>query len=127
MTSTSPPRPALLISVGVLVWVACLSLFAQQQGPAPSPAPAAPAPQSSAGRGRPPGAPDPNAGADFSPKPPIKPLTPEEQAARFILPPGYRLELVLAEPDVVNPTAIAFDGNGRLYVNEMRSYMLDAD
>jgi mono/diheme cytochrome c family protein/glucose/arabinose dehydrogenase len=127
MASTSPPRPTLLISVGVLVWVACLSLFAQQQTPGPSPAPAAPAPQSPAGRGRPPGAPDPNAGADFSPKPPIKPLTPEQQAARFILPPGYRMELVLAEPDVINPTAIAFDGNGRLYVNEMRSYMLDAD
>ena len=56
-----------------------------------------------------------------------QPLTPEEQATRFILPPGYRLELVLSEPDIVNPTAIAFDGNGRLYVNEMRSYMLDAD
>jgi mono/diheme cytochrome c family protein len=55
------------------------------------------------------------------------PLTPAEQAARFILPPGYRMELVLAEPEIVNPTAIAFDGNGRLYVNEMRSYMLDAD
>ena len=92
----------------------------------PSAATPSPASQPPAGRGRP-GAPDPDAGADFSPKPPIKALTPEEQAARFILPPGYRLELVLSEPDIVNPSAIAFDGNGRLYVNEMRSYMLDAD
>jgi mono/diheme cytochrome c family protein/glucose/arabinose dehydrogenase len=92
----------------------------------PAAAAAAAAPQAPAGRGRP-GAPDPDAGADFSPKPPVKALTPEEQAARFILPPGYRMELVLAEPDIVSPTAIAFDGNGRLYVDEMRSYMLDAD
>jgi mono/diheme cytochrome c family protein len=119
------------LSAGILVWIACLSLFAQQQGSGPPPAaPSAATPSGVAqipmGRGRR-GAPDPDAGADFSPKPPIKPLTPEEQAARFILPPGYRMELVLAEPDIISPTAIAFDGNGRLYVNEMRSYMLDAD
>ena len=66
-------------------------------------------------------------GADFSPKPPILPLTPQEEQKRFILPPGYHMELVLSDPDIINPTAIAFDGNGRLYVNEMRSYMLDAD
>ena len=119
----------------ILLWLACLSVFAQPQGSGPLPATSSAAPRSAAprsaaqipaGRGRP-GTPDPDAGADFSPKPPVKPLTPEEQAARFILPPGYRLELVLADPEIVNPTAIAFDGNGRLYVNEMRSYMLDAD
>ncbi len=131
MTSRARPRRMSFISAGILVWIACLSLFAQQQGSSPPPATpsaAAPsaAPQIPAGRGRL-GAPDRAAGADFSPKPPVKPLTPEEQAARFILPPGYRLELVLADPEIVNPTAIAFDGNGRLYVNEMRSYMLDAD
>ena len=64
---------------------------------------------------------------DFSPKPPIQALTPQEEQQRFILPPGYRMELVLSDPEIVNPTAIAFDGNGRLYVNEMRSYMHDAD
>ena len=64
---------------------------------------------------------------DFSPKPPVQPLTPQEQQKRFILPPGYRMELVLSDPEIINPTAIAFDGNGRLYVNEMRSYMLDVD
>lgn len=64
---------------------------------------------------------------DFSAKPPVQPLTPEEEQKRFILPPGYHMELVLSDPDIINPTAIAFDGNGRLYVNEMRSYMLDVD
>jgi glucose/arabinose dehydrogenase len=66
-------------------------------------------------------------GADFSPKEPVKALSPKDEHARFILPPGYRLELVLSEPDVISPGAIAFDGNGRMFVTELRSYMLDAD
>jgi hypothetical protein len=68
-----------------------------------------------------------NAGADFSPKPPIKPRTPEEEAKSFLLPPGYRLELVVAEPRVVSPAVIRFDGNGRMYVAEFTTYMRDAD
>jgi len=68
-----------------------------------------------------------NAGADFSPKPPVTALTPEEQAKRFVLPPGYRLELVAAEPDVISPAVIRFDGNGRMYVAEFITYMRDAD
>ncbi len=68
-----------------------------------------------------------DATADFSPKPPVQALSPEEEAKRFILPPGYHLELVMSEPEVQNPVAIAFDGNGRMFVAEMRSYMNDAD
>jgi mono/diheme cytochrome c family protein len=68
-----------------------------------------------------------NEGADFSPKTPIKARTPEEQAKSFILPPGYRMELVAAEPDVISPAAIRFDGNGRMYVAEFITYMRDAD
>jgi mono/diheme cytochrome c family protein len=67
------------------------------------------------------------AGADFSPKAPIKAKTPQEQAQTFILPPGYRLELVVAEPDVISPAVIEFDGNGRMYVAEFITYMRDAD
>jgi mono/diheme cytochrome c family protein len=75
-----------------------------------------------------PGLADPaNAGGDYGPKPPILALTPEEQAKRFILPPGYRLELVLSDPAIVSPAVMAFDGNGRLYIAELRSYMLDVD
>ncbi len=66
-------------------------------------------------------------GADFSPKPPVVALSPDEQAKRFILPHGYRLELVLAEPVIENPVAMAFDGNGRLFVVEMRGYMPNVD
>ena len=86
---------------------------------------AAPAPAARAGG---PGLADAaNAGGDYGPKPAIVPASPQEQAKSFILPPGYRLELVVSEPHVVAPAAIAFDGNGRMYVAEIRSYMLDAD
>lgn len=68
-----------------------------------------------------------NAGADFSPKPPVRPRTPEEEAKSFLLPPGYRMELVVAEPQVVSPAVIRFDGNGRMYVAEFTTYMRDAD
>jgi mono/diheme cytochrome c family protein len=63
---------------------------------------------------------------DFTPKTPYRPRTPEEEAAGFMLPTGYRVELVVAEPDVISPTLIEFDGNGRMYVGEMISYMMDA-
>jgi mono/diheme cytochrome c family protein len=63
---------------------------------------------------------------DFSPKPPYLARTPAEEAAGFMLPAGYRLELVAAEPDVISPSLIEFDGNGRMYVGEMISYMMDA-
>ena len=67
------------------------------------------------------------ANVDFSKKAPVLPKTPEEQLKTFILPPGYRLELVLADPIVQEPGAIAFDGNGRMFVLEIRGYMQDAD
>lgn len=40
----------------------------------------------------------------------------------FQLQPGFRLELVAAEPMVVAPVALAFDENGRLFVAENPSY-----
>src|SRR5580765_3842519 len=35
---------------------------------------------------------------------------------------GFRLELVASEPLVVDPVAMSFDENGRLFVVEMRDY-----
>lgn len=64
---------------------------------------------------------------DFAPRPPVQALSAAEEAKTFLLPPGYRMELVLAEPDITEPVCIAFDGNGRLYVAEMTSYMRDID
>lgn len=44
----------------------------------------------------------------------------------FSLPDGYHLELVASEPMVQEPVAIAWDGNARMYVAEMLTYMQDA-
>ncbi len=66
-------------------------------------------------------------GIDLEPKPPVLPLYPEQEALKFLLPPGYSIEPVLTEPRIAQPGAIAFDGNGRMYVLELRSYMLTAD
>jgi mono/diheme cytochrome c family protein/glucose/arabinose dehydrogenase len=80
------------------------------------------------GPGAAPEANDPaNANADLSPKAPVVALTPAEQAARFWLPPGYRMEPVLAEPVVEDPAQIAFDGNGRMFVVELRGYVQTPD
>jgi mono/diheme cytochrome c family protein/glucose/arabinose dehydrogenase len=54
-------------------------------------------------------------------------LSPEAEAKTFRLPEGYRLELVLSEPVIKEPVVSVFDGNGRMFVAEMRSYMQDID
>lgn len=66
-------------------------------------------------------------GVDLEPKAPVHPLRPPEEASRFLLPPGYRIEPVLTEPAIQQPAAINFDANGRMYVLELRTYMLTAD
>lgn len=50
------------------------------------------------------------------------PLTPDDERATFHLPKGLRAELVACEPNVIDPVAIAFDEDGRLYVAEMPGY-----
>lgn len=40
---------------------------------------------------------------------------------------GFEIELVAAEPMVHDPVALAFDGNGRMWVAEMQGYMPDID
>jgi mono/diheme cytochrome c family protein len=66
-------------------------------------------------------------GIDLKPKPPVKPVSVKDQLKQFLLPSGYALEPVLTEPQIQQPSAITFDGNGRMYVLELRTYMLDAD
>lgn len=66
-------------------------------------------------------------GVDLEPKPPVKPLSIKEQAQRFLLPEGYAMEEVLADPKIEQSGAITFDGNGRMYVLELRSYMLNLE
>ncbi len=56
-----------------------------------------------------------------------KPLSPKESITKFQLPPGYHVELVASEPMVQEPVAIAWDGNGAMYVVQMNTYMKDAN
>lgn len=59
--------------------------------------------------------------------PPAPVLSPEEEHATFEVAPGFRVELVAAEPLVVDPVTASFDPHGRLWVCEMRGYMPDAE
>lgn len=54
-------------------------------------------------------------------------LSIEEAHKSIELQDGYALDLVLSDPDIHEPVAMAWDGNGALYVVEMRTYMQDAD
>ena len=53
------------------------------------------------------------------------PYPPQRALELFELPAGLRIELVASEPDVVDPVAITFDEQGRMYVVEMLDYPLD--
>ena len=52
---------------------------------------------------------------DFPKQPDVPALSPEEQLKKFQLPPGYRLELVLAEPHIKEPV-VAVVEIGRAHV-----------
>jgi putative membrane-bound dehydrogenase-like protein len=59
---------------------------------------------------------------DASQLPRVPPTPPEQALGTFKVKSGFRLELVAAEPLVVDPIAMSFDEDGRLYVVEMRDY-----
>src|SRR5438105_11742986 len=54
--------------------------------------------------------------------PRVPPTEPARALSTFKLRPGLRLELAAAEPLVVDPIAICFDEDSRLFVVEMRDY-----
>ncbi|MGH9162782.1 MAG: DUF7133 domain-containing protein, partial [Vicinamibacteraceae bacterium] len=54
--------------------------------------------------------------------PPAPVVPPERAMSMMTLPPGFRVELVAAEPLVMDPVAMAFDPDGRLWVVEMPGY-----
>ncbi len=54
-------------------------------------------------------------------------ITADRALETFALADGFSAELVAAEPFVHDPVALAFDGNGRIWVAEMRGYMPDID
>jgi mono/diheme cytochrome c family protein/glucose/arabinose dehydrogenase len=57
--------------------------------------------------------------------PPAPVRTAEEEMKTFKLAPGYRVELVAAEPLVHNPIFFEFDPDGRIWVVEYQGYMRD--
>jgi putative membrane-bound dehydrogenase-like protein len=59
---------------------------------------------------------------DAAELPDVPPTEPADALKTFRVAPGFRLELVAHEPDVVDPVQMAFDEHGRLYVVEMRWY-----
>jgi mono/diheme cytochrome c family protein/glucose/arabinose dehydrogenase len=52
-------------------------------------------------------------------------LSPDEAVKTFFMPPGYRVELVAAEPLIHDPTAVDWDLQGRLWVVEMTGFVRD--
>ena len=54
-------------------------------------------------------------------------LSKEDALKSIELPDGFSLELVLSEPEIEEPVALAWDGNGVMYVVEMRTYMQNID
>ena len=54
-----------------------------------------------------------------------KPLTPEQTAASYRLPPGFRLELVASEPLIASPSGVCWDEHGRMFVSELHGYNLE--
>ncbi len=55
-------------------------------------------------------------------KPPGPALTPEQAVAKMTVPDGFHVDLVAAEPQLVNPTAMCFDDRGRIWVCESVEY-----
>ena len=64
---------------------------------------------------------------EFPPMPPVQAKSPQDEAKTFQLPPGYRLELVMSEPVIKEPVMAVFDGDGRMFVAEFRTYMQEID
>ena len=48
-----------------------------------------------------------------------QPLSPKESAKHIRLPEGFRIELVASEPIVEEPSCIAWDEHGRVFVCEL--------
>ncbi len=55
-------------------------------------------------------------------EPPGPALSPQEAIARMTVPEGFSVDLVVSEPDLVNPVAMTFDERGRIWVTESLEY-----
>ncbi len=54
-----------------------------------------------------------------------QPKTTAQSADAVRLPPGFHLQLVAAEPLVQDPTCVAFDASGRMFVCELHGYNVE--
>src|SRR5262245_8718975 len=55
-------------------------------------------------------------------QPPNPPRSPAEAIRAMTVPPGFRVEVVAAEPEIVNPVAMTFDERGRIWITESLEY-----
>ncbi|MEM7394364.1 MAG: PVC-type heme-binding CxxCH protein, partial [Verrucomicrobiota bacterium] len=53
------------------------------------------------------------------------PLRPEESRKHFRVPDGFRIDLIAAEPLIADPSCVAWDERGRLFVTEIQGYNLE--
>ncbi len=53
---------------------------------------------------------------------PGPPLSPADAVAKMTVPEGFSVEVVAAEPDIMNPVAMTFDEKGRIWVTESFEY-----
>ncbi len=53
-----------------------------------------------------------------------KPRTPEQSAAAFKVPEGFRMEIIASEPLLASPSGICWDERGRMFVSELHGYNL---
>jgi uncharacterized protein len=51
-----------------------------------------------------------------------RPLSPEDSLKRLVVPAGFAVELVAAEPEIRKPIAMAWDERGRLWIAESLDY-----
>jgi putative membrane-bound dehydrogenase-like protein len=69
----------------------------------------------------------PPAAAAAAPAPDSQPLSPLESMRKIHLSPGFGVELVASEPLVIDPVAIDWSPDGRLWVVEMADYPMGMD
>lgn len=57
---------------------------------------------------------------------PTDPLSPQDEAKSFKLPPGFKVQLVAADPTIHKPMQMAFDAKGRLWATTSQEYPFPA-
>lgn len=53
-----------------------------------------------------------------------QPMTPEQSAAAFRVPDGFRMEVIASEPLISSPSAVCWNERGEMFVSELHGYNL---